>query len=1259
MEDVPTLLEPVADRPELETDSIYDSLLRGVAAEPVERDPAPSIRINAEVGPAGKFVLQQEIGSGAMGRVYRALDRYLLRDVAIKFILRPEGMNHDDFMALFWQEAHIIARLDQHDNIVRILEVDRAHQPPFIVMEYLDGQSLEKLMRRDPIDLATIFHIMIAVACGLGEAHAKGVCHRDLKPSNIFVQKTRRVKLLDFGLARIRNHLFEHSTTRAKFTDVHAIPALANAGTPAYMAPEQWRGEDADAATDLWAMGAILYRLLAKAPPFEADSLAALSSRVLSGEPPQPLAERCTGVPLEVCGLVDRMLRFERAARPSQVAEVIAVLESARRRVASDPPLPATALGSAPRLPGQGSDPWSSSEQQPTAHGSSPGAVRHWDKALLVVVPGASSADRVAPDQLAGWILGHAGLDCEVLRCPPVDDGDVEDGAIRLRGYLNERLKRPRHIVFITHGDGTDVALRMLLDEAHRLHPDGAAIELDSRSPFYRTRQLAILRPGRGVTTAHHVAGQRAGRDGSPLVAELVAGSQPFIAANLPAPAIHYFGIDDDRGPLHAESATVKALAQMIARPEMMVVRETFAQTFELDCAARISTLVAPADAISEDAAPTVPGAEAASQAEIFDELVALARTQRQRPTSLVIAGDAGVGKSAVLRMVVRRLCGELTIDAGAVLPVLVPAYFANLSAEQLAVLDAEPDDRRGRVLLDLLLGWWCDWFNATTYRDAVTLDWVKARLRTEPVMLIFDGVDELITNHPSRSMADFQQLVAHVGAEYRQNGWLTLVFGVRSSQPGLPLLGSGNIREVLRLTPGQAARQFPAASSWLGKGGVAAPIHKLLLTPLILAQLNTRRAPSSQRPTTDGEVLTLALTTIIEQSDLCGKLDERGQPIDAQRWIDALMAAAWCMFRRLRGDLALSTLKADAAELHRAWSDHLAATGQQAQGDRLLAGFHLLCESRAFDALLHRTILYPSGRGEARFIHREWQDFLAARYLAQVVMYRYVDELRHVGNTARIAGMAGELLCQAGVRIDEPLVVALLDRANDSTTRLVTANFAALVTNSRVLIDGSAIDVFLAAVSGLSPVVRCIILTGLGYRALRSDDASAHDLRHRLIRVFRDYRARPDVDPELMRSLAWCYCKAYAQRFGGPPVTDPWPGLGDSAERSALAMMCAPPAADHGEGPRILAEHRSIQTALLEVQHAVAGNSARPISGVHYLYCLVVARRHGGGIAELGRELPALLDPASAYAQAIEHDPLVPELRQIMARCRELDQLV
>ncbi|HET7499366.1 MAG TPA: protein kinase [Kofleriaceae bacterium] len=1235
---------------------MYDSLLRAVAAG------APSVRIDSEVGPDGKFVLQQEIGSGAMGRVYRALDRYLLRDVAIKFILRPEGMNHDDFMALFWQEAHIIARLDQHDNIVRIFDVDRSTYPPFLVMEYLDGQSLETMLRSGPVDMQTAFRVMIAAACGLREAHAKGVYHRDLKPSNIFVQKTGRVKLLDFGLARIRNHFFETSTTKARFMAVHSVPALASAGTPAYMSPEQWRGEDADTATDLWAMGAILYRLLARVPPFDGESLAALSERVLSGRPPAPLAQLCPEAPAEVCALVERMLRFERSGRPGSAAEVIAALEAGLRAISRESH-PGPSAFAAPAVPASvpNSAPWSAaSTGQRFAHGSGPDSpVRYWEKMLLVLVSGTESGTDTLPERLSTWLLHNAGVNFEIWHCPPLVPGDVAGSAARLRAAFNERFKRPRHIFFIAVGEGTAVVLRMLLDEARRLRPsDGGKIELDVRSPFYRTRHVAMLRPGRGGATAHPAAGAPVGAigglDATPGVAEVMAEAQRFLAATLPTPMLHEFGIDDDRAQLSSNSLAVQSLASFLVRPEMLLARETIAQTFELDCAARISSLVEPIAGAGEEVVATVPGADGASQAEVFEELVAAARAQHQRPMVMVIAGDAGVGKSTVLRMAARRLSSEFVAssDGTAALPVLIPLYFASLSSEHLAALGAESaQDRRGRVLRDILLDWWCGWSNDITYAEAFGVDWVKARLRSEPTVLMFDGIDEFIANHPAVSISDFQQMVALLGAECRQNGWLTIVLGVRSTQPGLPLLASSNIREILQLTTAQAMRQFPATSAWLSAASDAPT--KLLFTPLILAQLNTRRPPSNLRPSTHGDVVLLALTTIIEQSDLCGKLDERGRTIDAQRWIDALMAVAWCLFRRLRGEIATSALKFDGADLHRSWADHLEATQQQAQGERLLSGFHLLCESRACDALLYRTILYPTGRGEIRFIHREWQDFLAARYLAQVVMYRHVDEFRHVGNTARISRMAGELLCQAGVCIDEALVRTLLRHARETGASLGTANFSALVTNSRILIEGPAIDAFLSAVHTMPPVARCITLIGLGYRALRGDDASAHDLRSYLVRVFRNYlsAAIEGEDLGVMRSVAWCYLKSYEHRFGGPRVTEPWPGLDAGAERGALAMMCS----TTGDGPRFSAEHRSVQMALLEVQQVVADDPFRPVSGVHYLWCLSVARRHGAGIAELGRELPALLAAGSRYATAIEQHEAVPEVREILAACRRL----
>lgn len=1248
--------------------SVHDSLLRDLArgtsgSRDGKVDEISNLRVNAEVGLQGKFLLQQEIGSGAMGRVYRALDRYLLRDVAIKFILRPETMEYDEFMALFWQEAHAIARLDQHDNIVRIFDVDRSTYPPYIVMEYLEGESVEKKLRRGALDVATVLHIVTAAACGLSEAHLKGIYHRDLKPSNIFVLKTGRVKLLDFGLARIQSHRFEASTTRARSAAAHVVPRLASAGTPAYMAPEQWRGEDADAATDLWGMGALLYRMLANAPPFEASSLAALSDRVLSGEPPVPLATLRPEVPSEVCTLVERLLHFDRSARPSNTAEIIAVLESSLRKLQSDN----QQSGGSPGAPQRPSVRAGEATSAGDRHGSdrrSSNAVRFWDKLLLVVVSGSDSGSHAADERLPAWIFNEAGLDCHALNCPPVQPGDIGESALRLHAYLNGPTVRARHIFFVTHGHGTDVVLRMLLDESRRLSAlEDGNIAFDAKSPFYRIRHVAILRPGRGIATAHHVAGVHVGQNATPLVAELISELQQFLAVAAPTPAIHYVGIDD-KSPLHAKSACVKSLAMALTRPGLMLARVTIARTFELDCANKIASLVGPVDgADRDDDRPTVPGAELVTQAEVCEDVLALVRSQHHRPLVTVIAGDVGVGKSTVLRRAARQLCVEFVNDGGAVLPMLIPLDFASLSTDQVALLSADSsEDRRGRVLFDVLLDWWSNWLNGTMYPNAVTSDWAKARLRSEPVALIFDGLDEFFMNHPTLSILDFQQMLTFLAAEHRKNGWLSIVLGVRSTQPGISALASSNLREVRRLTCAQAMRHFPVASSQLSTAN--APLPKVLSTPLILARLNVRRAsydpgvePRSSviaKQTTNSEVTLLALTTIIEESDLCGRRDETGQPIDAQRWIDALTAVAWSLYRRLRGDIATATLKADGADLHRSWKHYLEATQQQVQGERILSGFHLLCESRAWEALLRRTILYLTDRGEVRFIHREWQDFLAARYLVQAVVYRKVDEFRHVGNTARISRVAGELLGHAGICIDEPLVLELLRCTDDSDGKLIIGNISALLTNSRVPIDGPALDILLSTVSHAPASARYIALSGLGYRALRGDDSSAQDLRHRLTRLFQNYLSitRDDDDSGVTRSLAWCYRKAYAQRFGGPPVRDDWPGLDADAERGALAMMCSMTE----DGPRMRVEHRSIQRALLEVQQTVPADPFRPISAVHYLYCLGVARRDGAGIADLGRELPALVAPGSPYAAAIESYQLVPELSEVLAACRRFE---
>src|SRR5262249_12686252 len=157
------------------------------------------------------------------------------------------------------------------------------------------------------------------------------------------------------------------------------------------------------------------------------------------------------------------------------------------------------------------------------------------------------------------------------------------------------------------------------------------------------------------------------------------------------------------------------------------------------------------------------------------------------------------------------------------------------------------------------------EWVGSLTYAGAASSDWLRARLRAEPTALILDGIDEFLTNHPTLGVADFRHMLSYLGAEYGKNPRLTVLLGVRSTLPGATSFApdANHIFEVARLTAGQAARQFPSARSWL-EGGQSEQIAKLLLTPLILAQLDVRNAPL---PATRSELLNLALATIVEQS--------------------------------------------------------------------------------------------------------------------------------------------------------------------------------------------------------------------------------------------------------------------------------------------------------------------------------------------------------------------------------------------------------
>ncbi|WP_164016495.1 protein kinase domain-containing protein [Pyxidicoccus trucidator] len=292
-----------------------DSLLRAVVQRrPPFRMPAVGERLG---GPDGlRFEIIEELGGGAMGQVFRAWDKELQREVALKFLLSAESVGDRPLVSLLRREARAIAHLD-HENIVRIFDVSEltgaAGEPriPCLVMECLEGESLEALLRREPrLGLRRSLEIMSAVAAGLAHAHERGIVHRDLKPSNVFITSQGAVKLLDFGLA--------HLPTATG----SPLPHQPTAGTPSYMAPEQWRGEKQDARTDVWAAGVILFEMLTGKRPYVCGTLDMMRQQILSPEPVSSVRTHVPELPEEVEALVAAALAKDARRRLPSAQEL-------------------------------------------------------------------------------------------------------------------------------------------------------------------------------------------------------------------------------------------------------------------------------------------------------------------------------------------------------------------------------------------------------------------------------------------------------------------------------------------------------------------------------------------------------------------------------------------------------------------------------------------------------------------------------------------------------------------------------------------------------------------------------------------------------------------------------------------------------------------------------------------------------------------------------------------------------------------------
>lgn len=273
----------------------------------------------------GRYEIRQKIGAGGMGEVYLAHDESLDRDVAVKVLL-PEFCSNDERVNRFKLEARAASALN-HPNIITIYEIGTCDDELFIATENIKGETLRSLIERDAISFGSALHIAEQILSGLNAAHAAGIIHRDLKPENIMVREDGIVKILDFGLAKPT--LVESEAETRELVSTKAGMVL---GSVSYMSPEQSRGKETDARTDLWSVGIVLYEMLTGKTPFEGETVTDTLANIIHKEPVK-ITEIIEDAPTELHRILKKSLRKDREERYQSAKDFQLDLKNLRREL--------------------------------------------------------------------------------------------------------------------------------------------------------------------------------------------------------------------------------------------------------------------------------------------------------------------------------------------------------------------------------------------------------------------------------------------------------------------------------------------------------------------------------------------------------------------------------------------------------------------------------------------------------------------------------------------------------------------------------------------------------------------------------------------------------------------------------------------------------------------------------------------------------------------------------------------------------------
>ncbi len=335
----------------------------------------------------GRYIILDRIGSGSMGRVYKAHHVMMDRVVALK-IISPEIASNDRVVARFQREMKLVGRLD-HPNVVRAFDADQIQRVLYIVMEYVPGYSLGERLKKGPIPPLEMIDYAAQAAQGLAHAHDQGIVHRDIKPSNMLLNREGRIKILDLGLG-----VLMEADNSATFATADGIAV----GTVDYMSPEQACGRDVDGRSDLYGLGCAMYHLMTGKLPFPGTSPIERLGKRISGRH-VPITEHLPDIPSSFVRILDKMLAHKPHERFSSAAELAdALLGLTRPRAKSISPAGASASGKAATVEAKGVEAKPVPPPSPTIVEVRPSYPRWF-------APLAQSVERRPRSALAGVIL--------------------------------------------------------------------------------------------------------------------------------------------------------------------------------------------------------------------------------------------------------------------------------------------------------------------------------------------------------------------------------------------------------------------------------------------------------------------------------------------------------------------------------------------------------------------------------------------------------------------------------------------------------------------------------------------------------------------------------------------------------------------------------------------------------------------------------------------------------------------------------------